>query len=71
MTLPESQAPPAGQSFKSQDDMLLVSLSTHLCAESDKRFVYWKDIEETFESVFYLQDRSDERLLFMIDDNAE
>ncbi|KAF9329473.1 hypothetical protein BG006_007459 [Podila minutissima] len=71
MTLPENQASPAGQSFKSQDDMLLVSLSTHLCAESDKRFVYWKDIEETFESVFYLQDRSDERLLFMIDDNAE
>ncbi|KAG0082741.1 hypothetical protein BGZ93_009209 [Podila epicladia] len=72
MTQPESQAPPpVGQSFKSQDDIPLNTLSTHLCRESDKRFVYWKDIEETFESVFYLQDRSDERLLFMIDDNAE
>ncbi|KAF9311148.1 hypothetical protein BG003_007718 [Podila horticola] len=71
MTPPEGQTIPVCQTFKSQDDIPLASLLTHVCAESDKRFVYWKDIEETFESVFYLQDVSDERLLFMIDENAE
>ncbi|KAG0018327.1 hypothetical protein BGZ82_000465, partial [Podila clonocystis] len=70
MIRPENQAL-VGQNFKSEDDIPLPSLSTHLCAESGKRFVYWKDIEAAFDSVFYLLDSSDERLLFMIDDNAE
>lgn len=71
MTRPESPSSPVRQIFKSQKDNALRTLSTHLCVESRKRFVYWYDIQNAFESIFYLLDRSEERVLFMIDEHAE
>lgn len=71
MARPDSLTPSVRQKFKSQHNHPLPSLSTYLCTESGKRFVYWDDIKGAFESVFYLQDRSEERHLFMIDECAE
>ncbi|KAF9280741.1 hypothetical protein BGZ74_002528, partial [Mortierella antarctica] len=59
------------QKFRSQDDNTLSSLRTHLCRETSKYFVYWSDIQNAFEGIVYLQDESEERRLFMIDEYAE
>lgn len=71
MFRPDHSAPLFHQSFQAEDNSPLTSISTHLCSESGKRFVNWDDITIAFESIFYLQDRSEERLLFMIDEKAE
>ncbi|KAG0085841.1 hypothetical protein BGZ93_007518 [Podila epicladia] len=62
---------PIIQKFKSQDDKALSNLRAHLCSETSKYFVYWSDIQNAFEGIFYLHDESEERLLFMIDEYAE
>ncbi|KAF9308933.1 hypothetical protein BG003_010417, partial [Podila horticola] len=62
---------PIIQKFRSQNDKPLSSLPTHLCTETSKYFVYWSDIQNSFEGIFYLLDESEERLLFMIDVYAE
>ncbi|KAG0349438.1 hypothetical protein BG005_010973 [Podila minutissima] len=59
------------QKFRSQDDNTLSNLRTHLCPETSKYFVYWSDIQNAFEGIVYLQDESEERLLFMFDEYAE
>ncbi|KAF9211613.1 hypothetical protein BGZ59_007842 [Podila verticillata] len=64
-------APPIIQKFKSPDDKPLFSLPAHLCSDTGKYFVYWSDIQNAFEGIFYLLDESEERLLFMIDESAE
>ncbi|KAI9235064.1 MAG: hypothetical protein BYD32DRAFT_422011 [Podila humilis] len=71
MFRPDHSAPLFHQSFKTEDNSPLTSISTHLCAESGKRFVNWDDITIAFKSINYLQDRSEERLLFMINEKAE
>ncbi|KAG0032574.1 hypothetical protein BGZ81_010624 [Podila clonocystis] len=62
---------PIIQKFRSEDDTPLSSLPTYLCPETSKYFVYWSDIQNAFEGIFYLLDESEERLLFMIDEYAE
>ncbi|KAG0029612.1 hypothetical protein BGZ81_003580, partial [Podila clonocystis] len=68
---PPVRLAPIIQKFRSQDDTPLSSLPTHLCPETSKYFVYWSDIQNAFEGIFYLLDDSEERLLFMIDEYAE
>lgn len=84
MTSSDSTDPPVLQDFISEDGKPLTSLPAHLCQETRRRYVLWKDIEDTFKGVDYLiKDVDDtlegldylikgkQRCLFMINQQGE
>ncbi|KFH63799.1 hypothetical protein MVEG_10492 [Podila verticillata NRRL 6337] len=61
--------PPVFQKFNAEDGSMLPSLQTHLCAETDKRYLLWTDIQHAFNGVNHLSGRwtRSERIIFTID----
>ncbi|KAG0085843.1 hypothetical protein BGZ92_008658 [Podila epicladia] len=66
MSSTESHGPTIRQTFKTRDEQPLLTIATHVCIETGKRYVLWSDIQKNFIDINYLQNWSDERVLFMI-----
>jgi len=58
------------QKFESRDHPRLARLPTHLCPDTNMRYILWSDIQDTFPNVSYLQTYVG-RAMFMIDRHGE
>lgn len=67
-------APPVFQQFLSQDGEPRQSIQTRTIGRSGDPYIYWSDIQDTFDDVYYLLDHRGERVFFEVvkkDDDYE
>lgn len=71
-TMAHLQSPntPVFQEFKCTDRPT-VRLRTHICEDTRQRYIFWSDIQDTFEDIDHLRDQKKDLVLFMIDNNGE
>jgi len=82
MALPQKRDPLTLQTFKAlkdapedapedpPKDQYLAAQETRICTGTGKRYVFWEDIKRAFVGISYLQDWTEQRALFMIDQHG-
>lgn len=71
MALSVPTDPPVLQKFKTEDGSPLPRLRSRLCAETDKRYLLWTDIQHAIQDLSHLETEKKTRILFTTDVNGE
>lgn len=59
------------QEFKAKDGSPLTSLGSHLCAETDERYLLWTEIHHKFNGIGHLETEWKTRVPFTINADGE
>lgn len=59
------------QTFKSEDGTSLTSLRCHVCEETGEQFILWRDVQQAFDGVHYLEADDVSMAVFSVDNDGE